>query len=172
MFAWELQSSGAWQPCKWRWPSWEMAFLFPRQLMWAWGWDGDWKHCTSIGGHGRAGEQFGDVGTAQCHHCCGVSWWQDQDHGWSMSASVPLHPAHLCWVRTSTGWQQKCTQSTCTSPAAPPLTKELIPTPSSNLKTTVSPRSSCQNLQVLPQLPEHNAVFHDELKLGSENRLN
>lgn len=40
MFAGELQSSGVWQPCKWRCLSWEREFLFPRRLKWAWGLDG------------------------------------------------------------------------------------------------------------------------------------
>lgn len=67
MFARELRSSGAWQTCKWRCPSWERGFLFPRQLMWALGWDGAWKSFAFIRGQGSTGEQLRDVGMAWCH---------------------------------------------------------------------------------------------------------
>lgn len=115
MFAWELQSSGAWQPCKWRCPSWEREFLFPRQLMWAWGWDGAWKPFASVRG---AGESWGAA--RGCRHGMVPSLlWSKPTAGRGRWPPVPLHPAHLCQATTSKGWQQKCTNTTCASPTAP-----------------------------------------------------
>lgn len=105
-------------------------------------------------GQGRAGERLGDVGMARCHHHCRASWQQDKDCGWSMSTVAAPHPAHL---HTRRQLLKAGNKNAHKQPAQAlllrPLAKELIPTLSSNLKTTVSPRSSCQNLQVPPQLP-------------------
>lgn len=148
MFAWELQSSGAWQPCEWRCPSWEREFLFPRQLMWAWGWDVPGNPLPLLGGQGRVGEQLRDVGVARCHHCCRASRRQGEDDG-HRCLCTPLTSVRQQLLKADNKNARQSAQALLLRP----LAKELIPTPSSNLKTTVSPHSSCQNLQVPPQLP-------------------
>lgn len=148
MFAGELQSSGAWQPCKWRCPSWEREFLFPRQLKWAWGLDGAYVRGV---GETRGAAQGCWGGPVQS-----LLWRKPlagQGQDWSGSHQC------LCILLTSAPWQLvEADSKRAHKQRAQPLllqqlTKELVPTPSSNLKTTVSPHSSCQNLQAPPQLP-------------------
>lgn len=145
MFAGELQSSAAWQPCKWRCPSWEREFLSPRQMKWAWGFDGasargagdTWGAAQGCWGGPVQSLQWRELVAGQAQDCSGTHWCL------CILLLCPWQPV---------GLTQTCTQ-TAQALLLQQLAKELVPTPSSNLKTTVSTHSSCQNLQAPPQLP-------------------
>lgn len=128
MFAGELQSSGVWQPCKWRCLSWEREFLFPRQLKRAWGLDG-----ASVRG---AGETWGAAQGCWGGPVQSLLWRElvaGQGQDWSGSHRC------LCILLTSAPWQlveadnKHAHKQRAQALLLRQLTKELVPTPSSNL---------------------------------------
>lgn len=111
-------------------------------------WHGDLM-VPLLGGQGTPGEQLRDVGWPSYRG----SWWQGKDRAGVGATGVSASYSSALLLQPMGADNKHAHKLRAQALLLQQLAKELVPTPSSNLKTTVSPHSSCQNLQAPPQLP-------------------